>query len=181
MKTVLALSLVLLSSGCTVAHVVDSWKADGAQPFKRSSKRVVLVLANDAEHRDRAETKLAESLKNATRLRTLFSAQELEDGVSVKAKLLEQGFTEFVVVRSEESQEKTRRRGSIWERWLTVGVPYASSTRVDLVTSVYEIGSGDLKWQLSSYSYDPSSVELLLGEHVKAGLERLQADGMLVD
>ncbi|MGV3623342.1 MAG: hypothetical protein ACO1OB_21155 [Archangium sp.] len=181
MKTVLALSLALVSSGCTVAHVVDSWKPDGAQPFKRSNKRVVVVLANDAEKRDRAEEKLASSLKNATQLRSLFSAQELEDGVAVKAKLLEQGFSELVVVRTEEEKEKTRRRGSIWERWLSVGVPYASTTRVDLVTSVYDIASGDLRWQLSSYSYDPSSVESLLGEHVKAGLEQLQADGMLVD
>jgi hypothetical protein len=181
MRTTVALTLLVLSSGCTVAHVVDSWKADGADPFKRSSKRVVLVLANDAERGERAEETLAQSLKNATRLRTLFTPAELEDGVAVKARLLEQGFTELVVVRTEETLEKTRRRGSIWERWLVVGVPYTSSKRVDLVTSVYDIESGALAWQLTSYSYDPSSVESLLGEHVKAGLERLRADGMLVE
>ena len=180
MKTALALALALLSSGCTVAHVVDSWKADGAQPFKRSSKRVVMVLANNVDYRDRAEVRLAEGLK-ATTLRSLFSPTELEDGVAVKAKLLEQGFSELVVLRGEIEKEKTARRGGVWERWLTVGVPYASTTRVDLVTSVYNIGNGDLVWQLSSYSYDPASVESLLDEQVKAGLERLQSDGMLVD
>lgn len=181
MKTTVALTLLVLSTGCTVAHVVDSWKADGAAPFKRSSKRAVLVLANDAQRTERAEVKLAESLKNASRLRSLFSPAELEDGVAVKAKLLEQGFTELVVVRTEETVEKTRRRGSIWERWLTPNVPSTSSTLVDLVTSVYDIESGGLAWQLTSYSYDPASVESLLGEHVKAGLERLKADGMLVE
>ncbi|MDP2274318.1 MAG: hypothetical protein Q8N23_04465 [Archangium sp.] len=180
MKRTLILVLALLSAGCTVAHVVDSWKAAGAKPFKRSNKRVVLVVANDPERRARAETKLAEEIK-AVPLRSLFGDDELKDGVAVKARLLEQGFTELVVLRVEVETERSMRRLSVWKRWLTVGVPYASNTRLDLITSVYDIAEGDLVWQLESFSYDPSSVESLLEEHAKAGIERLKADGMLVD
>ncbi len=180
MKIALVLALALLSAGCTVAHVVDSWKAEGANPFKRSNKRVVMCIANDPERRARAETKLAEELKGVA-LRSLFTEAELEDGVGVKARLLEQGFSELVVLRADVEKERTNRRGSIWERWFSVGVPYASNTRVDLVTSVYNIAGGELIWQVESYSYDPASVESLLEVHAKAGIERLKADGMLVD
>lgn len=180
MKTALVLALALLSAGCTVAHVVDSWKAPGAEPFKRSNKRVVMCIANDPERRARAEAKLAESLKGVA-LRSLFTEAELENGVAVKARLLEQGFTDLVVLRADVEKERTNRRGSVWERWFSVGVPYASNTRVDLVTSVYDIADGRLIWQVESYSYDPSSVEALMEEHARAGMERLKADGMLVD
>lgn len=179
-KHALVLGLALFS-GCTTTHVLDSWKAEGAQPLKRATKRVVVVSAQNVERRDRAEKKLAEEM-NATSLRSLFTSEELANRDDVKAKLLEQGFAELVVMRvTGVEEEQTRIRGPVWANWMVLSTPYVSNTRVDLITSVYDIAEGALVWQVASHTYDPASVEALLEEQVKVGVERLKADGMLVD
>ncbi|PZR15526.1 MAG: hypothetical protein DI536_08740 [Archangium gephyra] len=181
MRTVTFLMLALLSFGCSTTHVLDSWKAENASPLKRSTKRAVVVVANNKERRERAEAAFAEDI-NAVVARNLFTPEEWQDKDLVKARLLEQGFEEVVVMRVVGvEEEQTRLRGPMWSNWMGLNTPYVPKTRVDLVTSIYDITEGRLVYQLSSHTYEPTSVEDTMAEQVKAGLKRLRDDGMLVD
>jgi hypothetical protein len=182
MKTViLALALALFSFSCATAHVLDSWKADNAAPLKKSTKRAVVVIANDKTRRDRAEAAFAEDI-NAVVLRNLFTPEELKDRELVKARLLENGFEEIVVMRVVGvEEEQTRVRSPMWTNWMGIDTPQVSKTRVDLLTSIYDVADGRLVYQLASHTYDPTTVEAVMDAQVKEGLKRLRDDGMLVD
>ena len=170
-----------MSSSCATTHVLDTWRAEGAAPLKRSTKRAVVVATLNPERRDAAEAKLAE-LINGVVLRTLFTPEELHDRELVKARLLEQGFHEVVVMRVMNVDEQvTRVRGPLWTNWDLVDMPRVTTTRVDLLTSIYDLAEGQLVYQLDSHTYDPASIDALLEDQVRAGVKHLQDDGMLVD
>lgn len=182
MRTLALLTLTLLTSACTTTHVLDVWKAEGAAPLKRATKRVVVVSTMNPARRDVAEAKLAE-LINGVVLRGLFTPEELHDRDLVKQRLLEQGFQEVVVMRVVNvDEEVTRIRGPVWATWDMIDVPRsATSTRVDLLTTVYNLAEGQVVYQLDSRTFDPANVEEMLEDQVRVGVARLRDEGMLID
>ena len=181
MRTLALLTLALMSSSCATTHVLDLWKAEGAAPLKRAGKRAVVVATLNPERRDAAEAKLAE-LVNGVVLRSLFTPEELHDRELVKARLLEQGFQDVVVMRLMNVDEQVSRvRGPIWTNWDLVDLPRVTSTRVDLLTSIYDLAEGQLVYQLNSHTHDPANIDAFLEEQVRVGVQRLRDDGALVD
>jgi len=182
MRTLALLTLTFLTSACSTTHVLDVWKAEGAAPLKRDTRRVVVVATMNPARRDVAEAKLAE-LINGVVLRGLFSPEELHDRELVKQRLLEQGFTEVVVMRVVNvDEEVTRIRGPVWATWDMIDVPRAATnTRVDLLTTIYNLQDGQVVYQLDSRTYDPANVDELLEEQVRVGVKKLRDEGMLID
>lgn len=167
-------------TGCTSTRVLESWKADGAEPLNPATKRAVVVVAPNTERRALAEKGLAERT-GATSLRAMFTPEELADRDLVRKKLGEQGFDRVIVMRVEDVAEvRVRTPPTLWTRFeMNVPPNFETFTRVAVTTSIYKVAEGEAVWEARSTSIDPMGLDGFLDDQVKASVEQLRADGLL--
>jgi len=188
---VLAGALVL--AGCSSTRMVETWKADDLKPADLDFEKVIAIAITPDEARQRiAEDTLAASAERVpvVAAHRILGSADRRDVERLRAELEAQGFDGAVVVRMLGSTDRQR-----WVPGTTSGGFYGyyggyagrvydpgymvTDTEVQIETSLHDIQTGKLLWSGVSETLNPTKVEKLIEEVVKAAAKSLRKDGLL--
>lgn len=185
----------LLTLACATTHIVERWSAPGLTPEALDFEHVVAIaIVRDGAQQRLVEDALAEA---ATRTRvtpgyTLLTQQDRADVERLRAVLEREGVDGAITVRVVGVEEREtyvppahRFGGSYYGYYGAVGPRVyqpgyvVTDTYVLVESSLYDVAGGKLLWSGISRTFNPASVDTLIGEIAVATRNELRAEGLL--
>jgi protein-S-isoprenylcysteine O-methyltransferase Ste14 len=188
----LALFAVL---ACAGTRIETQWKDPAVAPADLAFRKVIALAQVEQESvRRAAEDELARVLAAGPRARQrgmqalpaypLIAPGELDDVAAMRTKVEAAGFDGAVVMRLVSDAERTRyvpgHYEVMWGRVVSYDPGYTTVERIVRVeTSVYSITQGKLLWSGVSRTLNPSDLEELIDDVVRAVGAELEEQGLL--
>jgi hypothetical protein len=182
-------------AGCATTHIVESWTAPGLTAAELDFQHVVAIAAVREPSRQRiVEDALAEA---ATRTRvtpghTILRPEDRADVERLRSALERHGIDGAITVRLvgvEESQSYVapahRYGGGYYGYYGAVGRPVyqpgyvVTDTHVIVESSLYDVAGGRLLWTGISRTFNPASIDALIGDIAAATRNELRREGLL--
>jgi hypothetical protein len=196
-----ALLLTLVS--CASTTFQSHWRNPEAQPLRLvGAKAVALFVSNNPTIRRIAEDALAREVSSrgvqAVPAYTLLSDEEIDNVETARAKLESAGFDGAVVMRVVGRETQVTYEPGFWTArpyyrrfwggywgwgWGRVRQPgYLRQDRlVSVETLVYSFRQDELVWAGISKTVNPSRIEGLVSDLVKAVAKELEKEGLLAN
>jgi hypothetical protein len=197
-----ATRLALLSSlcafvvaGCATTNIVESWTAPGLTAAELEFQHVVAIAAVRETSRQRIVEDALAAAATRTRVTPGYAILTPEDRADVerlRTALERHGIDGAITVRLVGVEEKEtyvapahRTPGGYYGYYGTYGRRVyqpgyvVTDTYVVVETSLYDVAGGSLLWAGISRTFNPASVDSLIGEIATAARNELRDEGLL--
>jgi len=180
-----------LISGCAATQITSVWRDPGVGPVQ-FHKVVGVAMSQDATIRRLAEDEFVRAVGPAIALAgySVIPDDEIQDKDKAKARIEAAGADGAVVFRlvGVEKQERwvpPTYYGNAWGYWgyaapMVYEPGYLTTDRiVQVETAAYAVSNARLVWAAHSDTLNPANAKQLVGEVVRAAVERMRKDGLL--
>ena len=180
-----------LISGCASTQITSVWRDPGVGPVQ-FQKVVGVAMSQDATIRRLAEDEFVRAAGPAIALAgySVIPDDEIQDKEKAKARIEAAGADGAVVFRLVGVEEQERwvpptYYGNAWGYWgyaapMVYEPGYLTTDRiVQVETAVYAVPTARLVWAAHSDTLNPSNAKQLVGDVVRAAVERMRKDGLL--
>jgi hypothetical protein len=191
----LSLLCALAVAGCATTHIVEHWTAPGLTAAELEFQHIVAIAAVREPSRQRiVEDALAAA---ATRPRvtpayTILTREDRADVDRLRTVLERHGIDGAITVRLVDVEETEtyvapahRHAGGYYGYYGAVGRRVyqpgyvVTDTHVLVESSLYDVTGGRLLWTGISRTFNPASVDSLIGEIATATRNELRREGLL--
>ncbi len=181
-KNAVTAALVLLCSACSTT-MLSTWKKPGAD-LSEMDKVVVVVRANDESVRRSAESRIVQNMGPARATPSHELAPEATSTDTLRDRVEGGGYDGAIVVRVVGVDKKTEWVGGAgpgygYGAWYATAPYQQTTTYVRVETSIYSLPDQTLLWSATSRTVEPSNVQKLVDETVKAVRKELAEEGLI--
>ncbi len=185
-----------LAAGCASTKLVDSWAAPGIDASDLSFQHVVAIAAVPQVSRQRIAEDALEAAATETKVTAAYkivSQEDRADTARLRTVLEENGIdgaivVELIGVKDKETYVPPRATtipSGYYGYWRRAGaVVYEpgytrTDTYVRVKTSLFDVAGGKLLWSGESQTMNPTSVDKLIEEIVRAAGRDLKKRGLI--